>query len=224
MCEILILAHIWDAFVFLRKNGCDKHSHKSIASRSPSLSQEHHLTRHKGSPLRHSPRSLGHHDATSTKELLHQGNGSPRSPHKVSSPLHTKLEGWRRLPVSHLGPKASGEPCTPWFTQESPHKVGTTLHSLNSKLSLALSTHTKNMQIYGWAINHLDGLDMIFQVSYTPLRFHTIQQLKWVSGGSINSPRHPKSRWLTATKKGSIGWTDAMFFQGISSSSALYIT
>jgi hypothetical protein len=25
--------------------------------------------------------------------------------------------------------------------------------------------------------------------------------LKWVSGGGINSPRHPKSRWLTATEK-----------------------
>jgi hypothetical protein len=23
MCEIVILAHIWDAFGFLRKNGCD---------------------------------------------------------------------------------------------------------------------------------------------------------------------------------------------------------
>jgi hypothetical protein len=60
------------------------------------------------------------------------------------------------------GPKASGEPCTPWFTQESPHKVGTTIHSLSSKPSLALSTYTKHMQAYGWAIKHLDGLDMIF--------------------------------------------------------------
>jgi hypothetical protein len=30
---------------------------------------------------------------------------------------------------------------------ESPHKVGTTLHSLSSKLSLALSTYTKHMQV-----------------------------------------------------------------------------
>ena len=114
------------------------------------------------SPLRYSPSSLGHLDAASTKELLHQGRGSPRPPHKVSSPLHTKPEGRWRLPVSHLGPKASGEPCTTGFTQESPHKVGTTLHSLSSKLSLALSTYTKHMQVYGWAIKHLDGLDMIF--------------------------------------------------------------
>jgi hypothetical protein len=35
--------------------------------------------------------------------------------------------------------------------------------------------------------------------------------LKWVSGGGINNPRHPKSRWLTATEKGSVGWTDASF-------------
>jgi hypothetical protein len=37
--------------------------------------------------------------------------------------------------------------------------------------------------------------------------------LKWVSGGGINSPRHQTSRWLTTTKKYSIGWTDAYFFQ-----------
>jgi hypothetical protein len=93
-----------------------------------------------------------HLDAASTKELLHLGRGSPRPPHKVSSTLHTKSEGRRQLPVSHLGPKGSGAPCTTWFTQESPHKVGTTLHSLSSKLSLALSTHTNHVQVYGWAI------------------------------------------------------------------------
>jgi hypothetical protein len=37
--------------------------------------------------------------------------------------------------------------------------------------------------------------------------------LKWVSGGGISSPRHPKSRWLTATEKVSVGWTDAIFFK-----------
>jgi hypothetical protein len=36
--------------------------------------------------------------------------------------------------------------------------------------------------------------------------------LKWVSGGGINSPRHSKSRWLTATEKVSVGWTGAIFF------------
>jgi hypothetical protein len=35
--------------------------------------------------------------------------------------------------------------------------------------------------------------------------------LKWVSGGCINSPRHQTSRWLMATEKGSVGWTDARF-------------
>jgi hypothetical protein len=35
--------------------------------------------------------------------------------------------------------------------------------------------------------------------------------LKWVSGGGINIPRHKTSRWLTATEKGSVGWTDARF-------------
>jgi hypothetical protein len=37
--------------------------------------------------------------------------------------------------------------------------------------------------------------------------------LKWVSGGCINSPRQPKSRWLTTTEKVSFGWTDAIFFK-----------
>jgi hypothetical protein len=35
--------------------------------------------------------------------------------------------------------------------------------------------------------------------------------LKWVSRGGINSPRHLKSHWLTTTEKGSVGWTDATF-------------
>jgi hypothetical protein len=39
--------------------------------------------------------------------------------------------------------------------------------------------------------------------------------LKWVSGGGINSPRHPKSRWLTTTKKVSIGWTNAILFKAL---------
>jgi hypothetical protein len=193
-----------------------KHSHKSIASRSPSLSQEHHLTHHKGSPLRHSPRSLGHLDVASTKELLHQGRGSPRPPHKVSSPLHTKLEGRWRLPVSHIGPKASGEPCTPWFTQESPHKVGITLHSLSSKLSLALSTHTQSIcksideQLSTW-------MDWIWSSRCLALICTSTQSnnLKWASGGGINSSRHPKSRWLTVTEKGSVRWTNAMLFLGV---------
>jgi hypothetical protein len=37
--------------------------------------------------------------------------------------------------------------------------------------------------------------------------------LKWVSGGGINSPRHQTSFWLTATEKGSVRWTDAFFFK-----------
>jgi hypothetical protein len=37
--------------------------------------------------------------------------------------------------------------------------------------------------------------------------------LKWMSGGGINSPRHSKSRWLMATEKVSVGWTDAIFFK-----------
>jgi hypothetical protein len=35
--------------------------------------------------------------------------------------------------------------------------------------------------------------------------------LKWVSGGGINSPRHQTSRWLMSTEKGTVGWSDANF-------------
>jgi hypothetical protein len=100
-------------------------AHKSIASQSPSLSQDHYLTCHKGSPRRHLSSFLDHLDVVSTKELLHQGRGSPRAPRKVSSPLHAKSEGRRRLLVSHLGPKAFATPCTTWSTQDSSHMVGT---------------------------------------------------------------------------------------------------
>jgi hypothetical protein len=44
--------------------------------------------------------------------------------------------------------------------------------------------------------------------------------LKWVSGGGINSPRHQTSRWLKAAEKGTVGWSDAMLFQGVGSSGA----
>jgi hypothetical protein len=37
--------------------------------------------------------------------------------------------------------------------------------------------------------------------------------LEWVSGGGINNPRHQTSRWLTATEKVRVGWTDAIFFK-----------
>jgi hypothetical protein len=43
--------------------------------------------------------------------------------------------------------------------------------------------------------------------------FTQSNNLKWVSGGGINSPRHQTSRWLTATEKDSVGWTDAYFSQ-----------
>jgi hypothetical protein len=36
--------------------------------------------------------------------------------------------------------------------------------------------------------------------------------LKWVSGGGINSSRQPKSHWLTATEKYTVRWTDGLNF------------
>jgi hypothetical protein len=35
--------------------------------------------------------------------------------------------------------------------------------------------------------------------------------LKWASGGGINSPRHQTSHWLTSTEKGTVGWSNANF-------------
>jgi hypothetical protein len=35
--------------------------------------------------------------------------------------------------------------------------------------------------------------------------------LKWVSGGGINSPRHSASRWLRLSEKLTVRWTDAYF-------------
>jgi hypothetical protein len=34
--------------------------------------------------------------------------------------------------------------------------------------------------------------------------------LKWVSGGGINSPRHQTSHWLKAVESSTIGWSDVM--------------
>jgi hypothetical protein len=37
--------------------------------------------------------------------------------------------------------------------------------------------------------------------------------LKWVSRGGINSPRHQTSCWLKAAERSTIGWSDAIFFR-----------
>jgi hypothetical protein len=44
--------------------------------------------------------------------------------------------------------------------------------------------------------------------------------LKWVSGGGINSPRYQTSHWLKVAEKGTVGWSDAILFQGVGSSGA----
>jgi hypothetical protein len=44
--------------------------------------------------------------------------------------------------------------------------------------------------------------------------------LKWVSGGGINSPRHQTSRWLKAAEKGTVEWSDAMHRRYVGSSGA----
>jgi hypothetical protein len=37
--------------------------------------------------------------------------------------------------------------------------------------------------------------------------------LKWVSGGGINNPRHQTSHWLKAVESSTIGWSNPMFFR-----------
>jgi hypothetical protein len=56
-------------------------------------------------------------------------------------------------------------------------------------------------------------IDWIWSSRYLGLSCTPTQSsnLKWVSGGGINIPRHPKSRCLTTTEKVSVGWTDASF-------------
>jgi hypothetical protein len=47
----------------------------------------------------------------------------------------------------------------------------------------------------------------------TPLcTFTQSSHLKWLSGGGINSPTHPKSHWLKVAQTCTIGWTDAPLF------------
>jgi hypothetical protein len=41
--------------------------------------------------------------------------------------------------------------------------------------------------------------------------FTQSSNLKWVSGGGINSPRHQTSRWLKAAEKGTVGWSTLCF-------------
>jgi hypothetical protein len=68
------------------------------------FSQEHHLTWHKGSPIRHSPSSLGHLDAASTKELLHLGRGSPCPSHSVLA-TPQQAEGSKTIADEPLRPQ-----------------------------------------------------------------------------------------------------------------------
>jgi hypothetical protein len=39
--------------------------------------------------------------------------------------------------------------------------------------------------------------------------------LKWVSGGGINSPRYQTSRWLTTTENSTVGWSDTIFSRAL---------
>jgi hypothetical protein len=44
--------------------------------------------------------------------------------------------------------------------------------------------------------------------------------IQWPSGGGINSPRHQTSLWLKGAESSTVGWSDAILFRGVGSSSA----
>jgi hypothetical protein len=57
-------------------------------------------------------------------------------------------------------------------------------------------------------------MDWIWSSRCIELLFTSTQSsnLKWASGGGINSPRHQTSCWLKAAESSTVGWSDAMFF------------
>jgi hypothetical protein len=116
---------------------------------SNSLSQEHHLISHKGSSRRHSPSFLGHLDAASTKELLHQGRGSPRPPPTKCLATPHQAGGSKTFADEPLSPQGFRHTLYNLIHSRITSQGRHTLHLLSSKLSLALSTHTKYVQVYG---------------------------------------------------------------------------
>jgi hypothetical protein len=94
--------------------------------------------------------------------LLHQGRGSPRPPHKVSSPLHTKPEGRRRFVSEPLRPQGFRHTLYNLIHSRITSQCRHILHSLNSKLSLALRTHKSMWSLW---INNLEfgwlGYDLL---------------------------------------------------------------
>jgi hypothetical protein len=89
------------------------------------------------------------------------------------------------------------------------------LHSLSSKLSLTLSTHTKACASLCMTNLALGGIryDLLIKCIILLCTSTQSSNLKWVSGGSINSPRCSKSHWLKAAENSTIRWSDAMLFQ-----------
>jgi hypothetical protein len=65
-------------------------------------------------------------------------------------------------------------------------------------------------------------MDCMWSSRYLALLCTSIQSsnLKWSSGGGINSPRHQTSHWLKAAESSTIGWSDVVLFPGVGSSSA----
>jgi hypothetical protein len=58
-------------------------------------------------------------------------------------------------------------------------------------------------------------MDWIWSWMYLELLCTSTQSsnLKWVSGGGINTSRHQTSRSLKAAEKGTVGWSDAKLFR-----------
>jgi hypothetical protein len=128
--------------------------------------------------------------------------------------VSTPSQRVKDLSKSHSCPKASGAPCTPWSIEESPHKVGTPCTHLALKTKPSPKhTHTQKACARYLDEHLITSMVWMWSSKCLALLCSSTQSnnLKRSSGGGINSPRHQVRRWLTATEKYTVRWTDADF-------------
>jgi hypothetical protein len=147
--------------------------------------QEHHLTCHKGSPWRHLPSSaLGHLDAASTKEFLHQGKGVSTSPAQCVITAPHQAGGSKTITGEPLMPQGFRHTLYNLIHSRITSQGRHTLHSLSSKLKLTLSTRTKHVQslwMNTWALVWL-GYDLQSVLDSSALSHNSAVSNGWVEG------------------------------------------
>ena len=165
---------------------------------------------HKGTPtsmlLKHSQRVLllGHQVSPmntimvtlapgSTKELLHQGRGSPHPPYKACRRHSTPSRRVEDVPASHQDSKDGRLTEYKWqFTLEPQHKVQQpcSLTHLGAILALSLTKDVLNLKM--WSIWSLVGLEMFLDVCGSSL--NSINS-KIARGRRLYSPPSRTSRY-----------------------------